>query len=35
LLARAHHGRRGLVTGTLDAENVSVAHISIVLEIHD
>jgi len=30
LLTRAHHGRRGFVARALDAENVSVGHVTIV-----
>ena len=33
LLARAHHGRRRLVAGALDAQNVNVVHINIVRAI--
>ena len=33
LLARAHHGRRGLVAGTFDAEDVGVGHVPILFEV--
>ena len=32
LLAGPHYGSRGFVAGTLDAEDVGVGHVSIVLE---
>src|ERR1700675_3523782 len=33
LLARAHHSRSSFVTGTFNAENVSVGHETIVLDL--
>jgi hypothetical protein len=33
LLARAHDGGGGFVAGTLDAEDVSVGHVSILFEV--